>query len=64
LIIFVATYLIAGVVFLVVTKLTKTEWARVFKALSIGMLPTCGILFALLVGFIAVEIWNSSATFP
>jgi len=42
----------------------KTEWARVFKALSIGMLPTCGILFALLVGFIAVEIWNSSATFP
>jgi len=36
----------------------------VFKALSIGMLPTCGILFALLVGFIAVEIWNSSATFP
>ena len=55
---------IAGVVFLVVTKLTKTEWARVFKAVSIGMLPTCGILFALLVGFIAVEIWNSSATFP
>jgi hypothetical protein len=58
LIVFVATYLIAGGVYLVVTKLAVTEWARAFKAVSPGMLPPLGILFALLVGFIAVEVWN------
>ena len=34
LIVFVATYLIAGGVYLVVTKLALTEWARAFKAVS------------------------------
>ena len=59
LIVFVATYLIAGGVYLVVTKLALTEWARAFKAVSPGMLPPLGILFALLVGFIAVEVWSN-----
>ena len=59
LIVFMATYLIAGGVYLVVTKLAVTEWARAFKSVSPGMLPPLGILFALLVGFIAVEVWNN-----
>jgi hypothetical protein len=59
LIVFVATYLVAGGVYLVVTKLAETEWARGFKAVSPGMLPVLGVLFALLVGFIAVEVWNN-----
>ena len=59
LIVFVATYLIAGGVYLVVTKLAVTEWGRAFKAVSPGMLPPLGILFALLVGFVAVEVWNN-----
>jgi hypothetical protein len=59
LIIFAATYLITGGVYLLVTKLAATDWARVFKAVSPGMLPPLGILFALLVGFIAVEVWNN-----
>ena len=59
LIVFVATYLIAGGVYLVVTKLAETEWARAFKAVSPGMLPVLGVLFALLVGFIAVDVWNN-----
>jgi uncharacterized protein DUF4239 len=59
LIVFVATYLIAGGVYLVVTKLAETEWARAFKAMSPGLLPVLGVLFALLVGFIAVEVWNT-----
>ena len=59
LIVFMATYLIAGGVYLVVSKLAVTEWARAFKAVSPGMLPPLGILFALLVGFIAVEVWNN-----
>src|SRR5215467_6466339 len=58
LIVFVITYLIAGGIYLVVTRLALTEWARAFKAVSPGMLPPLGILFALLVGFIAVEVWN------
>ena len=59
LIIFVATFLIAGGVYLVVTGLAETEWARAFKAVSPGLLPVLGVLFALLVGFIAVEVWNT-----
>jgi Protein of unknown function (DUF4239) len=46
-------------VYLVVTRLAETEWARAFKAVSPGMLPPLGILFALLVGFIAVEVWGN-----
>ena len=59
LIVFVATFLIAGGVYLVVTRLADTEWARAFKAVSPGLLPVLGVLFALLVGFIAVEVWNT-----
>jgi hypothetical protein len=57
--VFVATFLIAGGVYLVVTRLAETEWARAFKAVSPGVLPVLGVLFALLVGFIAVEVWNT-----
>jgi hypothetical protein len=59
LIVFVAAYLIAAGVYLVVTKLAETDWVRAFKAVSPGILPPLGILFALLVGFIAVEVWNN-----
>src|SRR5262245_56554949 len=59
LIVFVATFLIAGGVYLVVTRLAETEeWARAFKAVSPGLLPVLGILFALLVGFIHGEVWH------
>lgn len=59
LVVFVGTYLIAGSVYLVVTRLAVNERARAFKAVSPGMLPPLGILFALLVGFIAVEVWGN-----
>ena len=59
LVIFLATYLIAGSVDLVVTRLAVNERARAFKAVSPGVLPVFGILFALLVGFIAVEVWGN-----
>jgi hypothetical protein len=57
--VFLATYLVAGSLYWVVTKLAATEWARAFKAVSPGMLSPLGILFALIVGFIAVEVWSS-----
>lgn len=57
--VFLATYLVASSLYWVVTKLAATEWARAFKAVSPGMLSPLGILFALIVGFIAVEVWSS-----
>jgi hypothetical protein len=57
--VFVATFVIAGGVYFCITRLAETEWARAFKAVSPGVLPVLGVLFALLVGFIAVEVWNS-----
>ena len=57
--VFVATYVIAGGVYLAMTKLAVNERARAFKAVSPGMLPPLGILFALLVGFIAVDVWGN-----
>lgn len=57
-VVFGATYLIAGGIYLLVTELAVNERARAFKAVSSGMLPTLGTLFALLIGFIAVEVWS------
>jgi uncharacterized protein DUF4239 len=54
-----ATYLLTAGIYWVVIKLAVGDRARVFKAVSPGMLPPLGILFALLVGFIAVEVWNN-----
>jgi hypothetical protein len=57
--IFLITYLIAGSIGFVVTTLAVNERAKGFKAVSPGVLPPLGILFALLVGFIAVEVWGN-----
>jgi hypothetical protein len=59
LVVFVATYLITASVYLVVTGLAASSRVKAFKAVSPGMLPPLGILFALLVGFIAVEVWSN-----
>jgi positive regulator of sigma E activity len=58
-VVFVATYLIAGCIHFVVIRLAVNERAKAFKAVSAGMLSPLGILFALLVGFIAVEVWSN-----
>jgi uncharacterized protein DUF4239 len=57
--IFLITYLIAGSIGFVVATLAVNERAKGFKAVSPGVLPPLGILFALLVGFIAVEVWGN-----
>ena len=57
-VVFVGAYLLAALVYLVVTKLAVDEQARAFKALSPGMLPPLGIIFGLLVGFIAAQVWS------
>jgi hypothetical protein len=58
-VVFAATYLLAASIYWVVITLAVNDRARAFKALSPGMLPPLGILFALLIGFIAVEVWGS-----
>lgn len=58
LIVFAATYLGATGVYLAVTGLAVDDRARAFKALSPGMLPPLGIIFGLLVGFIAAQVWS------
>jgi uncharacterized MnhB-related membrane protein len=58
LVIFTASYCVAAAVYWIVTRLAIDDRARAFKALSPGMLPPLGIIFGLLVGFIAVQIWN------
>jgi Protein of unknown function (DUF4239) len=57
-VVFAATYLLAASIYWVVTTLAVNDRARAFKAVSPGMLSPLGILFALLVGFIAVEVWG------
>lgn len=52
------TYLVAAGIYFVVTRLAVNDRARAFKALSPGMLPPLGIIFGLLVGFIAAQVWS------
>jgi hypothetical protein len=57
-VIFAAIYLITAAIYLIVTGLAVDDRARAFKALSPGMLPPLGIIFGLLIGFVAVQVWN------
>ncbi|HEX4614883.1 MAG TPA: DUF4239 domain-containing protein [Stellaceae bacterium] len=60
LVVFGATYLVAGVVYAAVSILAVGERARAFKAVSPGMLPPLGILFGLFVAFTAAQVWNDT----
>jgi hypothetical protein len=52
------TYFTAWAIFAVVTHLAVGERARVLKGVSPGMLPPLGIIFGLLVAFVASQVWN------
>ena len=58
LVIFGAIYLLTAAIYLTVIRLAVDDRARAFKALSPGMLPPLGIIFGLLVGFVAVQVWG------
>jgi hypothetical protein len=58
LVIFAAAYLVAAGVYLVVVGLAVNGLARVFKAFSPQMLTPLGVIFGLIVGFVAVQTWN------
>jgi hypothetical protein len=54
------TYLLAVVVFAVVSIMARGERAKSFQAISPGMLPVLGIIFGLFVAFTAAQVWSDS----
>jgi hypothetical protein len=56
--IFGAVYLYAAAVYLIITKLAVNDRMKTFKSISPGMLPPLAIVFALLVGFLAAQVWS------
>ena len=60
LIVFALTFLVAGVVYVVVMALAKGKRGEAFKAVSPGMLPPMGLLFGLIVGFLAAQVWSDA----
>ncbi len=57
-VIFGVTYLVATLVDRMVLRLATGERAKAFKAVSPGLLPPLGIIFGLLVAFIAAQVWG------
>jgi len=57
-VVFSASYLVAAIVDRIVVRLATGERAQAFKAVSPGMLPPLGIIFGLLVAFIAAQVWG------
>ena len=59
LVVFVGMALLTAAIYAVVMLLAEGERAAAMKAVSPGMLPPMGILFALIVGFVAVGVWGN-----
>lgn len=55
---FAGTYVFAGAIYWVVMVFAVGERARAFKAVSAGMLSPLGIMFGLLVAFVAAQVWS------
>src|SRR5262245_33145566 len=59
-VVLMAIYLVTAGIYLLVTALAVDERVRAFKAISPGMLPPLSIIFALLVGFLAAQVWSDA----
>ena len=57
---FALTFLAAAAIYVVVTGLAVGARGQAFKAFSPGMLPPMGLLFALIVGFLAAQVWSDA----
>jgi len=56
-----AIYLCTAALYLIVSRFAVGDRARAFKAISPGILSPLAIIFALLVGFLAAQVWNETA---
>ena len=54
------TLLVSVAVYVVVMVLAVGKRREAFKAVSPGMLPPMGLLFALIVGFLAAQVWSDA----
>jgi hypothetical protein len=59
LLVFGLSYVVAASIYAVVVALARGARASALKAVSPGMLPPLGILFALFVAFTASEVWGN-----
>ena len=57
-VVFGVIYLVAAAISGIVLKLAVGERAGAFRAVSPGLLPPLGVVFGLVVGFLAVQVWN------
>src|SRR6201994_2167771 len=57
-VVFGTCYLVAAVVFLTVDSLGRSRSSAAFRGFSAGMLSPLGVIFGLLVAFIAAQVWN------
>jgi Protein of unknown function (DUF4239) len=60
LVVFSLTFLATAIVYVVVMRLAAGRWGEAFKGLSPGMLPPMGLLFGLIVGFLAAQVWTDA----
>ena len=60
LLVFGLTALVTAAIYVVVMGLSVGERARSFKAVSPGLLPPLGILFALFMAFTASQVWSDN----
>lgn len=58
--ILVFTWIVTVIIYLVVTRLAVGDRLRAFKAISPGMLPPLAVIFALLIGFLAAQVWSDA----
>ena len=58
--VFAGTFLVAAAVYVVVMALAVGKRGEAFKAFSPGMLPPMGLLFGLIVGFLAAQVWSDA----
>jgi len=60
LIVLAAAYALTAAIYVGVLALAKGERERSFASVSPGMLPPMGLLFGLLVGFLAAQVWSDA----
>jgi hypothetical protein len=61
-VVFAAMLLVAAVIFVVVRWLAVGSREEAFAAVSPGMLPPLGLVFGLMVGFLAAQLWSDSSS--
>jgi hypothetical protein len=60
-VVFAATLLVTAGVYFAVMALAEGDRASAFKAVSPGMLPPMSLVFGLLVGFLAAQLWSEAS---